>query len=155
MYYPYLRGKQFELILLRDNVELLKENNFHPIIEPVKHDFKALKRAMEVLNEKDVHCTLIVNPKVGESPVSTKSILENLINDSFKNYKNISLGYIVDAESDIGELIYLLDNYKSFSFTIIHYGYSDGKKLSNKINQYRNIKNHVFIDGMAGKLYQR
>jgi len=155
MYYPYLRGKQFELILLRDNVELLKRNNFHPIIEPVKHDFKALKRTMEVLNEKDVHCTLIVNPKVGESPVSTKSILNELINDSFKNYKNISLGYIVDAESNIDELIYLLDNYKSFSFTIVHYGYSDGKKLSNKINQYRNIKNHVFIDGMAGKLYQR
>jgi len=42
MYYPYLRGKQFELLLLRENADLLAKNNIHPIIEPVKSDFKAL-----------------------------------------------------------------------------------------------------------------
>ena len=36
MYYPYLRGKQFELILIRDNAEFLAKNDIHPIIEPVK-----------------------------------------------------------------------------------------------------------------------
>ena len=51
MYYPYLRGKQFELILLRENAEFLEKNRIHPIIEPVKSDFTALTRAMEVINE--------------------------------------------------------------------------------------------------------
>ena len=74
MYYPYLRGKQFELILLRDNAELLAENNIHPIIEPVKSDFKALTRAFKVLNENGVNCTLVVNPQAGEEPVKTSSI---------------------------------------------------------------------------------
>ncbi|MEK6776897.1 MAG: sce7725 family protein [bacterium] len=51
MYYPYFRGKQFELILLRDNAEFLAKNNIHPIIEPVKRDFSALTRSMKAMNE--------------------------------------------------------------------------------------------------------
>jgi hypothetical protein len=60
MYYPYLRGKQFELILLRDNAEFIAKNDIHPIIEPVKTNFSSLKNTMKVLNEKGVSCTLIV-----------------------------------------------------------------------------------------------
>jgi hypothetical protein len=75
MYYPYLRGKQFELILLRDNAEFIAKNRIYPIIEPVKTNFSSLKNTMTVLNEKGVHCTLIVNPQAGLKPVSTFSII--------------------------------------------------------------------------------
>ena len=155
MYYPFLRGKQFELILLRDNAEFFAENKIHPIIEPVKSDFKALIRAMKVLNEKEVDCTLIVNPQAGEEPVLTSSILKEFINDSFKDYQNISIGYILHAESRIIDLITLLKKYGAFNFSILHYGYSNGKEVANAIKDYDNIKSHLFIDGFAGKLYQR
>ncbi len=155
MYCPYLRGKQFELILLRDNAEFLAKNNIHPIIEPVKSDFKALMRAAKVLNEKKVDCTLIVNPQAGKEPIRTSSILKKLIDDSFKNYKNLSIGYILHAESRITDLITLLKKYGTFNFSILHYGYPNGKKVANAIKDYDNIKSHVFIDGFAGKLYQR
>lgn len=155
MYYPFLRGKQFELILLRDNAEFFAENKIHPIIEPVKSDFKALMRAMKVLNEKEVDCTLIVNPQAGEKPVNTSSILKELINDSFKDYQNISIGYILHAESRITDLITLLKNYGTFNFSILHYGYPNGKEVANAIKDYDNVKSHIFIDGFAGKLYQR
>jgi len=155
MYYPYLRGKQFELILLRENAEFLEENNIHPIIEPVKSDFKALIRAVKVLNEKKVDCTLIVNPQVGQEPIKTSSILHKLLDDSFKNYRNLSIGYILHAESRINNLITLLKKYGTFNFSILHYGYTNGKEAANAIKDYYNIKSHVFIDGFAGKLYQR
>jgi hypothetical protein len=155
MYYPYLRGKQFELILLRENAEFLEENNIHPIIEPVKSDFKALIRTAKILNEKEVDCTLIVNPQAGQEPIKTSSILKKLIDDSFKNYKNLSIGYILHAESRITNLITLLKKYGTFNFSILHYGYTNGKKVANAIKDYDNIKSHVFIDGFAGKLYQR
>jgi hypothetical protein len=54
MYYPYLRGKQYELLLLRENAKFIKENNIHPIIEPVKDNFAAIKRALNELNKKKV-----------------------------------------------------------------------------------------------------
>ena len=134
MYYPYLRGKQFEMLLLRNNVDLLSKNNIHPIIEPVKSDFKALKRAMEVLNEENVCCTLVVNPQVGENPVSTSSILSELIEDDFKDYKNVSIGYILHAESRIEDLVSLLKKYKTFNFSILHNGYTNGKEVATDIN---------------------
>ena len=81
MYYPYVRGKQFELILLRDNAKLLAENNIHPIIEPVKKDFRALIRAITKMEEHKVNYTVIVNPQVGIEPVQMKDIQKNLLNE--------------------------------------------------------------------------
>jgi hypothetical protein len=155
MYYPYLRAKQFELILLRDNAGFLVKNNIHPIIEPVNNNFTALTRTMKGVNAKDVECTLIVNPQAGEEPVKTSSILKELIDDSFNDYQNISIGYMLHAESRITDLITLLKKYGNFNFSILHYGYTNGKEVANAIKDYDNIKIHLFIDGFAGKLYQR
>ena len=155
MYYPYLRGKQFELILLRDNAKFIAENNIHPVIEPVKNDFSALIRTMKVLNNENVGCTLIINPKAGQDPVPTSTITKELIEDGFKEYKNIHIGYILNAESKINDLITFLKKYHSFNFTILHYGYTDGNGLATAINGFSNIKNNIFIEGFAQKLYQR
>lgn len=155
MYYPFLRGKQFELILLRENAKLLKENNIHPIIEPVKQDFKALNRALKVLNEEGVECTLIVNPKSGDNPVDSEKIIDELIQNSIKGYSSVSIGYILDANSKIDNVIKLLKDHNDFNFSLIHYGFTKGKELSKEISSYSSIKRHIFIDGFAGKLYQR
>ena len=155
MYYPYLRGKQFELVLLRENAEFLEKNNIHPIIEPVKSNFRALMRTAKVLNEKEVDCTLIVNPLVGQEPVKTSSNLKKLIDDSFRSYKNLSIGYILDAKSRISGLTTLLKKYGNLNFSILHYGYTNGEEVANAIKDFNNIKSHVFIDGFAGKLYRR
>lgn len=154
MYYPYFRGKQFELILLRDNAEFLAESDIHPIIEPVKKDFSALKRSMKAMNENSTDCTLIINPEAGKKPVPTSAILKELVEDEFKGYNNISIGYILNAETDINDLLGLLRKYKKIPFTILHAGYTNGKLLAKKIDEFRNIKIHVFIEGFAGKLYQ-
>jgi len=154
-YYPFLRGKQFELILLREKAQLLKENNIHPIIEPVKQDFKALNRALKVLNEEGVDCTLIVNPKSGNNPVDSEKIIDELIRNSIKDYSSVSIGYILDANSKIDNVTKLLKDHNEFNFSLIHYGFTNGKELAREINTYSSIKKHIFIDGFAGKLYQR
>lgn len=152
MYYPYLRGKQFELILLRDNAAFLKKNIIHPIIEPVKTNFSSLIRAMEALNDKDVNYTLIVNPCTGQKPVPTSSILDDLIRKKFDKCKNISLGYMLCAESDLGDLADHLRTYSAFNFSLLHYGYTDGQHIANTIKKYKNVKTNVFIEGYAGRL---
>ncbi|OQY39415.1 MAG: hypothetical protein B6229_03780 [Spirochaetaceae bacterium 4572_7] len=153
MYYPYLRGKQFELILIRDNAESLAENSIHPIIEPVKSDFKAMKKAMQLLHEYNTNCTLIINPIAGETPVTTDSIVKELIDGEFKEYTNISLGFILHADSDIFELKKYLERYKDRSFSIIHNGFTNAKEVVISIKDINNIARHIFIDGTVGKLY--
>ncbi len=155
MYYPYFRGKQFELILIRDEAEFLTDNNIHPIIEPVKKDFKGLSRTIQTLSDRGGECTLIVNPNAGEKPISCQSILENVVDGSLKGIPNISLGYLLKPKTDIQELLNLLSQYQSQSFSLIHYGYTNGKKIADAIAQHKNIVRHIFIDPHAGKLYQR
>lgn len=155
MYYPFIRGKQFELILIRDNAEFLADNDIHPIIEPVKKDFTALKRSIKIMNEKEAICTLIVNPVAGQKPVKIDSILKELIDGEFKAYKSINIGYMLNAKSNIDEMTTLLKRYKKRKFSIIHAGYTNGKKVASEITPFTNVSNHFFIDGSVGKLYQR
>jgi len=67
MYYPYLRGRQFELIALREFAGCRGEkNNVIPIIEPVKKTFNSMKIALPVLVNANVKFALVLNPQVGE-----------------------------------------------------------------------------------------
>lgn len=66
MYYPYFRGKQFDLIALRELSENgLLSQKIHPIIEPVK-DSSALKKTVLQFEKAQQSFTLIENPQAGE-----------------------------------------------------------------------------------------
>jgi hypothetical protein len=63
MYYPYLRGKQFELIAIR---EMLKERTLKqcvvPIIEPIKAS-STLKSSLQIFCDEDHGLAVIQNPQ--------------------------------------------------------------------------------------------
>ena len=67
MYQPYLRGKQFELIGIRElatSVLLPNKTKVSPIIEPVKNS-STLKTTLKELVSSDINFTIIANPQVG------------------------------------------------------------------------------------------
>ena len=65
MYFPYLRGRQFELIALRELVEnKLIGKHIYPIIEPVKLS-STLTKTLETYKKNDKNLTIIMNPCVG------------------------------------------------------------------------------------------
>ncbi len=67
MYYPYLRGKQFELLAVRDFCDHYGQTeSIAPIIEPVKENFNSMKLAIKKMQEKGMHFFLILNPQCGE-----------------------------------------------------------------------------------------
>ncbi|MFZ4798307.1 MAG: sce7725 family protein [Bacteroidia bacterium] len=77
MYYPYLRGRQFELIALREfAVEKGFKNNVVPIIEPVKNSFNSIKLAIPKLFENNVRFGIVLNPIVGENKNSFVNFTE-------------------------------------------------------------------------------
>lgn len=79
MYYPYLRGKQFELIAIR---ELLEEGKLSkriiPLIEPVTLS-PTLNSTLKLFVESKHNIALIKNPSVG-------SFLEDLKDESKERY---------------------------------------------------------------------
>lgn len=67
MYYPYLRGRQFELLALRNFSETITgESKIFPIIEPVRINRNSLKKAATTMSEKDIRYGIILNPEYGD-----------------------------------------------------------------------------------------
>ncbi len=65
MYFPYLRGRQFELIAIRELIEMsLMSKNMTPVIEPIKLS-SALLKTLVSFQAKDRALGLVRNPRVG------------------------------------------------------------------------------------------
>lgn len=74
MYYPYLRGKQFELKALRDySAENRNEQQILPIIEPVNQSTNSLSLAIDQLMSNGMEFSIIVNPNDGDFKHKTVS----------------------------------------------------------------------------------
>lgn len=93
MYLPYLRGRQFELIALREMVENdLLNDRIIPIIEPVKLSSTLIK-TMETFNSENKKLAIITNPDVGSFYRDKKEIknkdLSCKFDDFIDNYSNL------------------------------------------------------------------
>lgn len=126
MYYPYLRGRQFELIALREYaVQHGDKNNIIPIIEPVKNTFNSMRLAIPKFNEGKVKFALILNPLVGEIK-KTKEITEAL-NEELADLSNWIPAYIVT------------NNYRSIAAQIVDSGYTEVMLVCSEITDSSDI----------------
>ncbi|WP_203249332.1 sce7725 family protein [Sporosarcina beigongshangi] len=86
MYFPYLRGRQFELIALRELVEYgLIYENIIPVIEPIKPT-STLQSTLAKFVEFEKKVAVIKNPQVGDflseyQDIRPESDLINLMED--------------------------------------------------------------------------
>ena len=65
-YYPYFRGERYEISTLRDFFEGKEsKQQIFPIIEPVRKDFKDIKKLINDIPE-DYFIYILANPSVGE-----------------------------------------------------------------------------------------
>ena len=114
MYYPYLRGRQFELIALREfALNHGDNNNVIPIIEPVKKTFNSLKLAIPKLIEGNVKFALILNPQVGEIGKEGIKIITDELEDE-----------LAEKSKWIPSLI-IINNYIEISLLIDKFKYQD------------------------------
>lgn len=122
MYFPYLRGKQFELIALRELVDVLDPSKVIPIIEPLKTNTKSVETAIKKLASKDVKVQLIVNPQygelVGKSNVVTTCI-DRLVNEGATN---VIPTFLVNSNRDYALLHGVISDkgYDTSGYALIH-----------------------------------
>lgn len=103
MYFPYLRGRQFELIALRELVEKgVLSSRITPIIEPVKLS-STLVKTIEAYGENSKQLAIITNPKVGSFSSDAKEEKNQKLKESFsaslKENNNILYMYLLRASS--------------------------------------------------------
>ncbi|EAW5089437.1 sce7725 family protein, partial [Salmonella enterica] len=80
MYFPLLRGKQYELIALKELSTIVPNVLFKPIIEPVRKNLKQLEVAVKLLNKNKIIPIIIVNSEIGELKGNTNNFINNLYN---------------------------------------------------------------------------
>lgn len=101
MYFPYVRGRQYELLALRELVDKnALSSNIIPIVEPVKLSPTLVKTLKTfVRNEKEI--VVIINPEVGTFN-SDMNKTNDLNKDDFLSLvkdNNIIKGVIINANS--------------------------------------------------------
>ncbi|MBD3587609.1 sce7725 family protein [Salinimonas sp. HHU 13199] len=117
MYFPVLRGKQFELIALRELAKLGLSNHFVPVIEPVKKISNPFIKTIKELNEGDIHPIVIINSALGEEE-SAEDVMRLLNNAgvtflpciSFESHHSaIQFSELQDYLSQTPHVLYIKD----------------------------------------------
>lgn len=85
MYFPVLRGKQFEFTALRELSAIVPRSLFKPVIEPVRENSRQLETTVKCLNKNNINPLIIVNSDIGE----LKGKTDQFINELYK-IKDIS-----------------------------------------------------------------
>ena len=113
MYFPYFRGRQYELLALKElATEKLISENIIPVIEPIKIT-SALDRAVEAFGGANLPVALIYNPSVGELAGEPKAPL----------YKYLKCGYVTPS-------VLINDSVASCLSTLVAHGISKNNLLT-------------------------
>lgn len=152
MYYPYFRGKQFDLLTIRDCASLMAEAGFTPIVEPVKEGLNGLRRAIEAVNTAGGQLILIVNPAYGEhtdDPAALAAFMQNELN----GHQNIQPGILLTEGLPVTQVMELCKGYVGRQITLIHSGFTEARALADKLDDAAFQLRHIFIGD--NRLYRR
>lgn len=154
MYHPYFRGKQFELIAIRETAGLLATAKFVPIIEPVKETLSGLNRTLKAICEASGSAVVIVNPFHGDHAEDGAEI-SSLLKDSFLDKGGIAAGILLRVGMTPDAAIACYEQHKGHKPTFVHAGFTEPKALAEKLGNNLRDTQHVFFEAHCGKLYRK
>lgn len=151
MYFPYFRGKQFELISVRENAERFARAGFVPVIEPVKESFGGLEKSLKAVCDAGGSAVVIVNPFHGDHSENGEGI-SNLLK-AYLPKKEIAAGVLLTAQMNLDEVVTCLKVHEDHHLTLLHAGFTQGKALADVVAG-TNVVRHIFL-ASEDPLYRR
>jgi hypothetical protein len=154
MYHPYFRGKQYELITIRENARLLKESGFIPVIEPVKEAMNVLKRTIDEIRITGGECIVIINPNHGDY-INDDRTLYSFLMERYSDFPGLAAGILLTEDTSVEKVNELCRRLQNRQVTLVHSGFNNGKALAQALPEFQNVTRHIFVDGCCGKLYRK
>ncbi|WP_348679745.1 sce7725 family protein [Alcanivorax profundi] len=154
MYHPYFRGKQFELITIREMAALLAEKNFVPVIEPVRESLGSLKKTLDAVSEAGGSAIVIVNPYHGDHQENGSSIT-GLLQEDFGDDESISAGILLRNGMTVEEVMACYQQHVDHSPVLIHAGFTEPKALSVELADSMSNLTNIFVEDHAKLLYRK
>lgn len=152
-YHPYFRGKQYELITVRETAPLLQACGFVPIIEPVKETLNGLERTLTEICNADGQAIVLVNPHHGDHSSGGLSI-SALLAKSFCNGPHITAGVLLKKSMTVDEAMKCYGEHAAHSPAFVHDGFLYAKELADALGPKLAETRHIFFDS-HGKLYRK
>ncbi|WP_027858248.1 sce7725 family protein [Marinobacterium jannaschii] len=154
MYHCYLRGKQYELLAIREAASKIYESGSVPIIEPVREGTRDLIKCIDVLSKAKAQYIVVANPQVGDmSKSQAKS--EAVIDIVVSNYPETELAFIVNEDVSLSQVEHFLQRYPNQVFSIIHNGrFGDVAGLKNFLSENSRLNKHFFIKNDCSTSYR-
>lgn len=154
MYHPYFRGKQYELVTVRETATNLAAANFIPIIEPVKESLGGLERTLQAVCAAEGRAILIVNPHHGVYSDDGQNISE-FLQASFADRREIAAGVLLKKDMTVQDALECCDAHRNRDLALVHAGFADAKGLADGLGERINEMHHVFFEHYCGKLYRK
>ncbi len=154
MYCPYFRGKQFELITIRETAKLMAGAQFIPIIEPVKEALKGLEKSLQAICENAGRAIVVVNPNYGDHQDDGTEITK-LLQDGFVGNDKVSAGILLSSNMSLDLAKALYQVHKDHHPTFVHAGFTSQKELAQYLGVDLPSSQHVFVEDHANTLYRK
>jgi hypothetical protein len=154
MYHPFFRGKQYELISIRDNASRMASVGFVPIIEPVKTQLTGLDRALREVCQAGGETIVIVNPGYGDHSDDGGDI-SNLLEERFLDRRGVSAGILLGNHTSTRTAMRLLESHRDHPLALIHAGFLRPSELSSQIEDEFDSVRHVFVERHCPRTYRQ
>ena len=120
VYYPYIRGKQFELIALRDMCSFIENKNIiSPIIEPIKEINPTIIKTIESLKSYGINFNIILNPQEGTIKSSEYTGLIDAVRAEIGEYENYQPAFIIDESISLTEINSYVEKYRLRNISLV------------------------------------
>jgi hypothetical protein len=154
MYYPYFRGKQYELVTIREMAGVLKKAEFCPVIEPVRETLSGLKKALDAVVDEGGQAIVIVNPHLGDLSGGESKALTKFLDDH--ELEGIAAGILLTQSMTTDEAMNCYHIHNTHLPTFIHAGFSQARSLAQALGKPTKDRRHIFYnEQVCGKLYQK
>lgn len=158
MYFPYLRGKQYELLALRNIATSMPmyRHKFSPIIEPVKKATQPLSRCIKELATASFNFSVIINPSVGEmSNGNLYNIILDAVKEATEGYQNFQLAFLINSEKswqEIWEIMREVD-FEYGGIMLIHN--TQFNDIIDRVSSVDTVKYNLINYGKTSRRYHR
>ncbi|SIS19376.1 sce7725 family protein [Microbacterium sp. RURRCA19A] len=154
MYHPYFRGKQFELLALRESAEVLAEASFVPIIEPVRESLNGLERALAAISQAGGRAIVIVNPRHGDHKEGG-AIISSFLGENYGGNDAVSAGILLLASTSVDEANALISDHTDHNPVIVHSGFTAARDIGEFLRNHAIAATNVFSEDQASMLYRK
>lgn len=154
MYYPVFRGKQFELLAIRETSELMAKSGIVPIIEPVKKSLAGLERALKSICDAGGEAIVVVNPHHGDYSADGSEIF-SLLESKFLEDDDVKVGILLNQSVSVAQAAALYDEYEDYDPVLIHAGFAYPQELAAEIGEDVIKVQNVFFERHCGATYRK